>query len=123
MPYGLIWLRWPRIMVSWRKWRFFWIDAMREILAAVRTRAGTGRLYFFGSSMGGYGSLVHGHLLHAAAVYANVPQTWLLGSSYSDGGVKKFLSHFLEILIQSLMISRNFSKREQGRNIFMFQSA
>jgi hypothetical protein len=40
--------------------------------------------------MGGYGSLVHGHLLHAAAVYPNVPQAWLLGSSYSDGGVKKY---------------------------------
>ena len=69
---------------------FFWIDAMREILAAVRARVGTGRLHFWGSSMGGYGALVHGHLLHATAVYANVPQTWLLDSSYSDGGAKKY---------------------------------
>jgi hypothetical protein len=33
---------------------------------------------------------LHGHLLHASAVYANVPQTKLLGSRYSDGGMKKY---------------------------------
>ena len=69
---------------------FFWIEAMKEILAAVKARAGNGRLHFWGSSMGGYGALLHGHLLHASAVYANVPQTKLLGSKYSDGGMKKY---------------------------------
>lgn len=69
---------------------FFWIDAMKRILESIRAKVGNGRLYFWGSSMGGYGSLVHGYLLHATAVYANVPQTWLLGSSYSEGGMKKY---------------------------------
>jgi Family of unknown function (DUF6270) len=69
---------------------FFWIDAMKRILESIRAKVGNGRLYFWGSSMGGYGSLVHGYLLHATAVYANVPQTWLLGSNYSEGGMKKY---------------------------------
>ncbi len=67
---------------------FFWLDAMKAIIDQVRAETGTGRLYFWGSSMGGYGGLLHGKLNHATAVYANVPQTVLLGSTYSERGSK-----------------------------------
>lgn len=71
---------------------FFWLDAMKAIIERVRAVTGTGRLYFWGSSMGGYGGLLHGKLNHATAVYANVPQTVLLGSSYSERGSKIYFS-------------------------------
>lgn len=49
-------------------------------------------LFIYGSSMGGFGALLHGHRYNAVAVYANVPQIQLLGTTYSDGGMKKFFS-------------------------------
>ena len=55
----------------------------------------TADLFIYGSSMGGYGALLHGARLGAKAVYANVPQIQLLGSKYSDNGMKK---HFEVIL-------------------------
>ena len=45
--------------------------------------------------MGGYGALLHGARFGATAVYANVPQVQLLGSKYSENGMKK---HFEPIL-------------------------
>ena len=78
---------------SWylgEKGDFFWLNVMPKILSVVRERAGKNRLYIWGSSMGGYASVLYGHLLGARAVYANVPQTKLLGSKYSDNGMHKF---------------------------------
>ena len=83
---------------SWylgEKGDFFWLEAMTEILRYVREKAGKGRLYMWGSSMGGYASILYGHLLGARAIYANVPQTVLLGSKYSSSGMYKFFSHIL----------------------------
>ncbi|MEB2332288.1 MAG: hypothetical protein OZ916_08385 [Nitrosomonas sp.] len=68
----------------------FWLEAMPEILRYVREFVGNGRLYMWGSSMGGYASILYGHLLRAHAVYTNIPQTILLGSKYSDNGMLKF---------------------------------
>lgn len=68
----------------------FWLDAMPMILAMVREITGTGRLYFWGSSMGGYGALLHGYKLNARAIYANIPQTVLLGSKYALNGASKY---------------------------------
>ena len=65
------------------------------ILDQVRARCGKGGLYFWGSSMGGYASILYGHLLRAKAVYVNVPQTLLLGSKYSDNGMYK---HFSKVI-------------------------
>lgn len=53
------------------------------------------KLFIYGSSMGGYGAIMHGHRLGATAVYANVPQVKLLGSTYSEKGMKP---HFEAIL-------------------------
>lgn len=78
---------------GWGSWflgergEFFWLDAMPTIIRSVY--AGE-RIYFCGSSMGGYGAILHGVLNNARAVYANIPQTWLLGSSYSESGMKKY---------------------------------
>lgn len=68
----------------------FWLGAMSEIIRKVRERVGIGRIYFWGSSMGGYGALLHGYRNGASAIYANIPQTILLGSAYSDGGMRKY---------------------------------
>lgn len=71
---------------------FFWIEAMQRILADVRQQVGNGKLYFWGSSMGGYGALLHGYLNHATAVYANTPQTQLLGSTYAQAAMGKYFA-------------------------------
>jgi len=47
-------------------------------------------LCIYGSSMGGYGGILNGPKLGAKAVYANVPQIKLLGSTYSELGMKKY---------------------------------
>lgn len=47
-------------------------------------------LCIYGSSMGGYGAILNGIKLGAKAVYANVPQIKLLGSTYSKFGMKKY---------------------------------
>ena len=65
----------------------FWLTAMPALIRSVH--AGDS-LYFSGSSMGGYGAILHGILNRARAVYANVPQTRLLGSAYSNTGMKKY---------------------------------
>ncbi|MCK2042177.1 hypothetical protein KZO83_05700 [Chromohalobacter sp. TMW 2.2308] len=71
----------------------FWLEAMPKILSYVRERSGEGGLFMWGSSMGGYASILYGHLLGARAVYANVPQTVLLDSKYSDNGMFKYFSY------------------------------
>ena len=39
-------------------------------------------IFFYGSSMGGYGAILHGILANARAVYANVPQIRFSGTEY-----------------------------------------
>lgn len=69
---------------------FFWIDAMKSIIQEVYNQYDIGSLSFWGSSMGGYAALVHGYLFHAKCIYANIPQTYLLGSDYSNSGMEKY---------------------------------
>lgn len=69
---------------------FFWINAMRKIIRKVYSGS---EIYFIGSSMGGYGSILHGVLNNAIGVYANVPQTRLLGSNYSNQGMHKYFEY------------------------------
>lgn len=69
---------------------FFWLEAMSRIVDALKD-IGAGDVYFWGSSMGGWGAILHGYLNNAKAIYANIPQTTLLGSSYSErGGMRKY---------------------------------
>ena len=69
---------------------FFWLEAIPRILERVRRQAGTGRLFTWGSSMGGYAALLHGTLNQAGSIYANLPQTRLLGSQYARNGSSKY---------------------------------
>jgi hypothetical protein len=47
-------------------------------------------LYLWGSSMGGYGAILHGILLRAHAVFAHIPQIRLRGTDYTDGPNRRF---------------------------------
>lgn len=69
---------------------FFWLEAISNIIDQVRSECGIGRLYFWGSSMGGYGALLHGYLHNAYAVYASVPQTHFYGTAYGLANQKFF---------------------------------
>ena len=69
---------------------FFWLEAISNIIDQVRSECGAGRLYFWGSSMGGYGALLHGYLHNAYAVYASVPQTHFYGTAYGLANKKYF---------------------------------
>lgn len=83
---------------SWylgEKQDFFWLDAMPEILRYVRERSGKSRLYMWGSSMGGYASILYGYVLGARAIYANSPQTILMGSRYAYNGMEKYFQYII----------------------------
>lgn len=82
---------------AWGSWYlgeggdYFWLEAFPAILQSARDLcSGGGALYCWGSSMGGYASILHGTLNRARAIYANVPQTRLLGSTYSETSMKRF---------------------------------
>lgn len=70
----------------------FFVKEMLHSLIKEKLKNSSGQLYFWGSSMGGFGALLHGILLEADAVYANIPQVKLLGSTYSDRGMKKYFA-------------------------------
>jgi hypothetical protein len=62
---------------------FFVRDALQSLIKSLKETQTIGDdIYFYGSSMGGYGAILHGILCGAKAVYANVPQIKLIGSSY-----------------------------------------
>ncbi|BBB30255.1 heparinase II/III family protein [Neptunomonas japonica] len=70
---------------------FFVKSLLERLVQKTQEKIGSNRgLYFWGSSMGGYGALLHGILLGADAVYANIPQIKLLDTSYSASGMGKF---------------------------------
>ena len=76
----------------------FTIDLLEKVVIESKEKLDlnlNSKLFIYGSSMGGYGALLHGARFGATAVYANVPQVQLLGSKYSENGMKK---HFEPIL-------------------------
>ena len=86
-------------VLEWGSWYlgqmgdYFWLNAFPSILEDVRNRCGGGgALYCWGSSMGGYAAILHGTINRAKAIYANVPQTRLLGSTYSNQGMEKYFA-------------------------------
>lgn len=70
---------------------FFTKDLMLCLIKKVKDITGSNRLYFWGSSMGGYGAILYGLLTGAEAVFAHLPQTKLRGTKYTDGSIRKFL--------------------------------
>lgn len=78
---------------SWylgEKGDFFWLNAMEKLLDHVRAVTGYRELFFWGSSMGGYGAILHGVLNKAKAIYANIPQVYLINSKYSNSGMSVY---------------------------------
>lgn len=64
---------------------WFTLRLLHALVTRVRTGIGSDQgLYFAGASMGGYGSLLHGMLMGAKAVYASDPQTKLRGTAFND---------------------------------------
>tara|TARA_B100002052_G_C15780317_1_gene551270 strand:+ start:90 stop:860 length:771 start_codon:yes stop_codon:yes gene_type:complete len=67
------------------------VEAAKEIIDADLDS----KLCIYGSSMGGYGAILNAQYLGATAVYANVPQIHLLGSTYSELGMKPYFQAVL----------------------------
>jgi len=93
----------------------FWITAMQKLVELIREDTGRGRLYFWGSSMGGYASIVHGRLNKATSVYANVPQTKLLNSNYSNNGMKQYFEPIFSKTIEDKYNDLNILFTERSR--------
>jgi hypothetical protein len=68
------------------------LDEVVEKCAIMMNCSRIENMFIYGSSMGGFGALLHGHRFNAKAVYVNVPQIQLLGTTYSEGGMNKFFS-------------------------------
>jgi hypothetical protein len=65
--------------------KFFVADLLQQVVEETRERFGGDRgLYFWGSSMGGYGAILQGLLMEADAVFAHIPQTRLRGTQYTE---------------------------------------
>lgn len=58
---------------------FFVKELMLRLIEKVKEITGGHRLYFWGSSMGGYGAILYGLLTGAEAIFAHIPQTKLIG--------------------------------------------
>ena len=65
---------------------FFVKKLMESLIEKVKKDIGNDRLYFWGSSMGGYGAILYGINFKAEAVFVNVPQTRLRHTQYTDHG-------------------------------------
>ena len=63
---------------------------VEDALARVGQTIEKSRLFIYGTSMGGYGAILHGSKLNAVGVYANVPQVKLLGTTYSQRGMIRY---------------------------------
>lgn len=76
---------------SWflgEKGDFFWIEAVKRIIDKLKVECNSQQVFCWGSSMGGYAAILHGYLNNVTAIYANVPQTKLLGSTYIEHNEK-----------------------------------
>jgi len=70
---------------------YFVKNLLHKLIFKIRTETNSNKcLFFWGSSMGGFGSLLHGMLLNAKAVFSNIPQIKLLETTYSEKNMKTF---------------------------------
>ncbi|HDL5661931.1 TPA: hypothetical protein PXE23_002596, partial [Mannheimia haemolytica] len=69
---------------------FFVKALMLRLINNIKEITGSHRLYFWGSSMGGYGSILYGLLTGAEAIFAHIPQIKLRNTKYTDGLPRKF---------------------------------
>lgn len=78
---------------SWwlgEKGNFFTFRLLQELVSRVREEYNIQQVFFWGSSMGGYGAILHGTICKADAIYAHMPQVKLIGTDYTDGINSKF---------------------------------
>ena len=69
---------------------FALILLLQELIHKIRLKYNVGdQVYFYGSSMGGYGSILHGIMCNAKAVYSNVPQIKLRNTKYFERNLTK----------------------------------
>ncbi|AJC84185.1 hypothetical protein IMC75_04755 [Campylobacter peloridis] len=69
---------------------FFVKELLHQLILSIKQKHNIKKMVFWGSSMGGYGAILHGILLKADVVFANIPQIKLLGSTYSNSGMIKY---------------------------------
>lgn len=81
-------------------------------------------LYFWGSSMGGYGAIVHGFELRATAIYAHIPQTKLKNTDYTDGANSKFYHPIFKEGEESIYedLNKFISRRKLEKSPVLFLS-
>lgn len=80
---------------SWwlgEKGNFFTLRLLQDLISYIKKEYNLEEIYFWGSSMGGYGAILHGTICNADAVYAHMPQVKLEGTDYTDGSNKKYYS-------------------------------
>jgi len=78
---------------SWwlgEKGDFFTFRLLQELVLRVKEEYNIQQVFFWGSSMGGYGAILHGTICKADAIYAHMPQVKLMGTDYTDGVNSKF---------------------------------
>lgn len=69
---------------------FFVYNLLQTLINKVQKDNKHQEIFFWGSSMGGYGAILHGIAMKANAVYAHMPQVKLRGTEYTDGINKKY---------------------------------
>lgn len=94
----------------------FVLEMLHDLIASIQDEHTIKKgLFFWGSSMGGYGALLHGLLLNATAVYANIPQIRLLGSTYSNTSMKDFFQKVISSETSKYNDITNFLDKEDPR--------
>lgn len=108
---------------SWyigEKGKFTWGNVISVLLAHIKDIAKSNTVYFWGSSMGGYAALLHGYLNDVDYVYANVPQTYLLGSTFiKHGRVTDDITMQASVDYIFQDANEDFLKLNNLRNIFI----
>lgn len=70
---------------------YFVGDLLQQLVKKIKELTGSNRLYFWGSSMGGYGAIYHGIECGAEAIFAHIPQIQLKDTIYADGMMSKYM--------------------------------
>lgn len=99
---------------------YYWLDAIPKIVKQVKTETQGSRLFFWGSSMGGYAALLHGYFNNVDSVYANLPQTLLMGSKYAQGGMDKYFSWFTSEENKFNDLTKIFTTRSRKKYFLCF---
>ena len=102
---------------------FFLRDLLQQLIKEVSDKYECkNNIYFYGSSMGGYGAIYHGILSNARAIYANVPQIVLHGSTYFNhylkNHLKKVISPKKKLPIENNLIK--FLESHQDKELPIF---